>query len=642
MKVIILFLTVLFSQVTFAQEKRMDNVYSFPIKVGDEQWRKLGSTHERISALQIPIMQLDGLTTEELLDVCLDYPYLPSMAFCDDYQSSVELLISQFNGLQELIKRKDIIRVLLNKERNMINEYEKIASYSLTERGKFAFQWLFIDLLFIQKEIKTRLNNEQLMEFSEVFDRNQSFRYNNPMIFKGMDSISESLLSKNGIIIGNNTRSWHAEYESVTIYTPHSTVVPNAQKLIGDDVSISPAMEQQLEAHIYSVYDSAQVVEPSTFRYDISGWTWHTSTTGEKVVIPYNNDVVYRSDGSYIQVPEQLATKVIYGNNLFSATIDSQNWYISKWGSGGPLVRHHPTSLPNGTDTYWSPDNPNYYPLAQRTYYMRNPDCYITGPVFIASGFAVFSLHNLPSGCTVSWSLSDSYYNDHCLISNQPSPNQCVIYHDDNHSMMNETLTASVKYNDTTILTKTKSGLYSYNGFWGQYTSGNLSGEINYTHYFNIRTNATTYIKSPNFYGATVTYSSSGATPTIWGFSPSNGDLTFVTTTPNSAVVINVTDGGGNSYVLYAYATNQYGLNVSNEGNSITVTLNDDDDSQRDSSIDQSWTIEVRNVTTGQLMATQSSTSRSESISTVGWPKGIYVVTVTIGKEVLTEKVIVR
>ena len=41
-------------------------------------------------------------------------------------------------------------------------------------------------------------------------------------------------------------------------------------------------------------------------------------------------------------------------------------------------------------------------------------------------------------------------------------------------------------------------------------------------------------------------------------------------------------------------------------------------------------------------MATQSSTSRSESISTVGWPKGIFVVKVIIDKEVLTEKVIVK
>ena len=133
---------------------------------------------------------------------------------------------------------------------------------------------------------------------------------------------------------------------------------------------------------------------------------------------------------------------------------------------------------------------------AMEQHYMRNPDCYITGPILIASGYAAFSLHNLPAGWTVSWSLSDSYYNDHCLISNQPSPNQCLIYHDDNHSMMNATLTASVKYNNTTIRTITKSGLYSYNGFWGHYTSGNLSGDIDYTYYFNIRPNATTYITS--------------------------------------------------------------------------------------------------------------------------------------------------
>ena len=34
--------------------------------------------------------------------------------------------------------------------------------------------------------------------------------------------------------------------------------------------------------------------------------------------------------------------------------------------------------------------------------------------------------------------------------------------------------------------------------------------------------------------------------------------------------------------------------------------------------------------------------NRSETISTAGWPKGIYVVKATIGKDVLTEKVMVK
>ena len=45
---------------------------------------------------------------------------------------------------------------------------------------------------------------------------------------------------------------------------------------------------------------------------------------------------------------------------------------------------------------------------------------------------------------------------------------------------------------------------------------------------------------------------------------------------------------------------------------------------------------------TGRVMTTLSSICRSETISTVGWPKGIYIVKVTIGKEEQTEKVLVK
>ena len=532
----------------------------------------------------------------------------------------------------------------LKKERNMIVEYERYASRSLSEKGKFAFQWLFIDLLFIQKEIKALITEKDIMEFNVIFAENHSFRKKNPEIFTGMDSISESLLCKNGILVGNNTRFYTPEYESVTIYTPKGSIVPGAVKLSNEDVVVSPAMEAQLRAHLISAYDSAQVIDPGSYKYSAEGWTWHTSETGEKVVIPYHNDAVYISDGSYIQVPEQIATKVIYGsNNNFSATIESSNWYISKWGYGGPLVRHHPTSLPDGTDTFWSPENLNYYPLGQKTYYMRNPGCTVTGPVWIASGYGTYTIQNLPSGTTVSWSLSDNYYNTHnCLISNYPSMGQCLIVRDQNHNLINDTLTAIIKYNNVPILTVKKSGIYAYAGFYGHYSSADLSGDIDYTLYFNVRTNTGTTVYSPNFYGATVTYDSSGATPTGWGFHPDTGVLDFTTATPGAAVVIKVIDGCGNNYTLYAYATNQYRINVSSGEGGITVSLVEDGDSDRNISVDQPWTVEVRNVTTGQMMATRSSTSRSETISTVGWPKGIYVVKATIGEEELTEKVIVK
>lgn len=267
----------------------------------------------------------------------------------------------------------------------------------------------------------------------------------------------------------------------------------------------------------------------------------------------------------------------------------------------------------------------------------------INGPQLVST-YGYYSLNVIPPGASVQWFLSDSnyYYDYHYFTSNNPSVGSCMIVHNNNHDMVNAYLTATIMYNNVIVQELTRTGLYSYNGFRGQYTSGNLSGNINYSYTFNVRTNATTYITSPNFYGASVSYSSSGATPTIWGFSPEYGDLTFVTTNTSTPVVINVHDGCGNDYVLYAYPSSLYSINVFSGASNITVTLVQDGDASKDFTPDQPWTIEIINAATGRVMNTQSPTSRSEIISTIGWPKGIYIVKATIGKEELTEKVIVK
>ena len=264
----------------------------------------------------------------------------------------------------------------------------------------------------------------------------------------------------------------------------------------------------------------------------------------------------------------------------------------------------------------------------------------IVGPNYI-SDEEIYEVENLPSGYTVEWSLSDSYYNQNCLEQNEPYTNQCTITCSSSHIMMNETLTANVKHNGVTLRTLTKK-VYAYDDFQGHYTSGSLSGDINYTHIFYVRASATTYITSPMLIGATASYSSSGATPSYWSFSPTNGSITMVTNNTSIPVVINIDDVCGNHYVLYAFASSQYSMNISNENNEITITLNENGEFQRDIAYDLPWTIEVHNAETGELKVTLSSTNRSESISTAGWSKGVYIVKVTIGKEELTEKIIVQ
>lgn len=210
--------------------------------------------------------------------------------------------------------------------------------------------------------------------------------------------------------------------------------------------------------------------------------------------------------------------------------------------------------------------------------------------------------------------------------------------------MMNATLTANIKYNGVTVQTLTKAGIYAYADFRGHYTSYDLSGDIDYSYSFYVRPNYITDITSQNFYGASVTYDSYGTVPNNWEFSSQYGYLRFIMPTNNGGipVVINVNDCCGNYYQLYAIPQNFQYLNVSSNDNGITITLNEDGDSERGSILEQAWTVEIRNATTGALMTTLSSTSRSKTISTAGWPKGIYAVKAIVGKEELTEKVFVK
>ena len=254
-----------------------------------------------------------------------------------------------------------------------------------------------------------------------------------------------------------------------------------------------------------------------------------------------------------------------------------------------------------------------------------------------------YYVENLPNGYTVTWSLSDSYYNQNCLTQDDPQQNWCTITCDDPYVMINDTLTAYIKYNGVTINTLTKTGLYAYNDIVGHYISCNISSDISYTHILPVIPNCGTVITSPMLIGATVSYSSSAGIPDYWAHISSSGEIVVIMSPNNNTpIVILIDDVFGNHFELYLFASRSSGVNVFNVDNSISVMLNEDDNILRGMSIDQPWTVEVLNATTGVQMTSLSSTSRSVSISTSGWPSGIYIVKVTIGKEVYTEKVIVK
>lgn len=102
-----------FSASAFKDGSIAETPYIYPILPGDDVWNTLDTKQERLYLLQIPESVLDSLTTQELLELVLDYPYFSDYQFFDTPNGAYNTFMTDFNGFRALLGRNDITEVLL-------------------------------------------------------------------------------------------------------------------------------------------------------------------------------------------------------------------------------------------------------------------------------------------------------------------------------------------------------------------------------------------------------------------------------------------------------------------------------------------------------------------------------------------------
>ena len=151
---------------------KCDVEYKYPFYAGDEKWQLFNSTEERVAALQIPDSLLYKMSTPQLLESCLNYPYLKDVLFADDIEIGIAFVSSSFNGLCELLKRQDLMTVLISKEQLFPIELEQILQKDNVKKGDFSFKAFFIDFLILQY----LQHSQQLFQvFQQLYQ--QQFQY---------------------------------------------------------------------------------------------------------------------------------------------------------------------------------------------------------------------------------------------------------------------------------------------------------------------------------------------------------------------------------------------------------------------------------------------------------------------------------
>lgn len=281
----------------------------------------------------------------------------------------------------------------------------------------------------------------------------------------------------------------------------------------------------------------------------------------------------------------------------------------------------------------------------------------IVGPSQIISSRSYY-VQNLPSNMCVSWSLSDSYYNSNCLQQNYPENNHCTITRSSSQEMTNATLTATVRQGNQVFCSFQKR-VSTGNGFDGYYYDGQTTRPINLPSPLIVFPNVMAVITSPNLIGATVTKTGGNLTPTNYTFNQTTGVLSLkLPSSPAGAVVYRVNCSDGSVYSLPI--TNTAGssqLAVQQDGSQILVSVGQMSNLRSDpfgdsgvnstedvdnTSTKEMYSLMVYNGQNGENVYNGVIIDSRTTIDATGWKPGIYIINVVVGKEVLSEKIIVK
>lgn len=156
---------------TRALEEQLNNKY-YSVLPRTAEWRALESGEEMFRVSQLSDSMLFDLSTEELVEACMQFPLAYDYMLVNDERYATSFAIHNFNGLTELSKRKEGIAELLKVYRNM--PYSEEATRDSGIYRVFAFSLGYIELILTDPSFIDKMSEEELHSLREIaLDRYQ-------------------------------------------------------------------------------------------------------------------------------------------------------------------------------------------------------------------------------------------------------------------------------------------------------------------------------------------------------------------------------------------------------------------------------------------------------------------------------------
>ena len=171
-----------------------NKTFEFPIRPNDGKWETITSIGQRLEMLQIPSNKLTEIPTSELLEICLEFPYLLDVLFSDNCQLGFECLKREFNGFNELLQRDDLLNIIIVKSKSLSNEIEAIQSHDSFDRGNFSFKWFVFEMIIAQDDMLKKMFISDVKQMADISMDNLIIKKKYPNLFSDFNTIPTYLL----------------------------------------------------------------------------------------------------------------------------------------------------------------------------------------------------------------------------------------------------------------------------------------------------------------------------------------------------------------------------------------------------------------------------------------------------------------
>lgn len=138
--------------------------WNYPCKPGTECWNALTSVVERQNACQITGIDLNTLSTEELLLITMEHPFFRSYVAHDSPVEGLSFALEGFNGFTEFKRRPDAMKAL--RHVYFREDFNTIRAMSdSAEMGAHSLKWIGVELIMGDETLLNQMSSSEKVDF---------------------------------------------------------------------------------------------------------------------------------------------------------------------------------------------------------------------------------------------------------------------------------------------------------------------------------------------------------------------------------------------------------------------------------------------------------------------------------------------